>query len=139
MDREVAHQLQSPGRAIGRGDIFWVAADQNRGSLPGSPHPHVVVQEDVFNRSRIGTVIVCALSTNLHKASEPGNVLLTAGEGGLERQSIVVASQISSIYKTRLGAYIGSLSAERVDQVIAGLRFVQRAFQGHGRSPGAVD
>ena len=139
MDREVAHQLRAPGRDIGRGDIFWVAADQNRGSLPGSAHPHVVVQEDVFNHSRIGTVIVCALSTNLRKASEPGNVLLTPGEGGLERQSVVVASQISSIYKTRLGACIGSLSAERVDQVIAGLRFVQRAFQAHGRSPGAVD
>ncbi len=132
MDREVALPIQSPAGVVGRGDIFWIAADDTRGSIPGSPHPHVVVQEDVFNHSRISTVIVCALSSNLHKASEPGNVLLEPGEGGLERQSVVIASQISCIYKARLGAYIGSLSAARVDQVVAGLRFVQGAFHRRG-------
>lgn len=130
MDRSTAPQ---PGvRRVNRGDIFWIAPDEARGSIPGAPHPHVVVQEDVFNRSRIGTVIVCALSSNLRKASEPGNVLLEPGEGGLERQSIVVASQVSCVYKSRLGAYVGSLSQVRVDQVIAGLRFVQTAYHGNG-------
>jgi mRNA interferase MazF len=92
------------------------------------PHPHVVVQEDVFNRSRITTVIVCALTTNLGKASEPGNVLLDPGEGNLPRQSVVVVSQIASVERTRLGERIGRLSAERVDQIIAGLRFQQASF-----------
>ncbi len=128
MDREVGLQIQSPLRVVMRGDMFWIAADETRGSCPGAPHPHVVVQDDVFNLSRISTVIVCALSSNLHKASEPGNVLLEPGEGGLERQSVVIASQISCVYKARLGAYMGSLSEERIDQVVAGLRFVQRAF-----------
>lgn len=130
MDREVAPQPNT--RNVSRGEIFWIAADEAKGSIPGTPHPHVVVQEDVFNHSRIGTVIVCALSTNLRKASEPGAVLLDIGEGGLERQSVVVASQISCVYKSRLGAYIGSLSQERVDQVVAGLRFVQAAFHDRG-------
>jgi len=89
------------------------------------------VQEDVFNHSRISTVVVCALSSNLRKASEPGNVLLELREGGLERQSVVIASQISCLYKARLGAYIGALTQERVDQIVAGLRFVQRSFQQH--------
>jgi mRNA interferase MazF len=91
----------------------------------------VVVQENVFNHSRISTVIVCALSSNLKKVSEPGNVPLELGEGGLLRQSVVLVSQISCIYKARLGAYIGSLSKTRIDQVIAGLRFVQGAFHRH--------
>lgn len=126
MDREVAPQPGTQG--VNRGDIFWIAPDEARGSIPGAPHPHVVVQEDVFNHSRISTVIVCALSSSLRKASEPGNVLLEPGEGSLERQSVVVASQVSCVYKSRLGAYIGLLSQERVDQVVAGLRFVQTAF-----------
>jgi mRNA interferase MazF len=130
MDREVAPQPST--RIVSRGEIFWIAADEAKGSIPGTPHPHVVVQEDVFNHSRIGTVIVCALSTNLRKASEPGAVLLDLGEGGLERQSVVVASQISCVYKSRLGAYIGSLSQERVDQIVSGLRFVQAAFHDRG-------
>ncbi len=128
MDRQASPQPEV--RRVDRGDIFWIAPDETKGSLPGAAHPHVVVQDDVFNHSRVGTVIVCALSTNLRKASEPGNVLLEPGEGALERQSVVVASQVSCIYKSRLGVYVGSLSQVRVDQVIAGLRFVQAAFHG---------
>lgn len=113
--------------AINRGDIFWIAPDDSRGPPPAFSHPHVVVQDDVFNHSRISTVVVCALTTNLHKAYEPGNVLLACGEGNLPRQSVIVVSQISSVEKSRLGEKIGSLSAERVDQVVAGLRFLQRS------------
>lgn len=106
---------------IRRGDVFWVAE-------AALTHPHVVVQDDVLNQSRITTVVVCALTTNLHRASEPGNVLLEPGEGNLPRQSVVVVSQIASVEKTRLGEKIGSLSAARVDQVLAGLKFLQTAF-----------
>ena len=38
---------------------------------------------------------------NLHRASEPGNVLLEVGEGNLPKQSVVVVSQISSVEKAR--------------------------------------
>lgn len=132
MDRDPAGQITSSSRVINRGDLFWVPADESRGSLPGSPHPHVIVQEDVFNHSRIATVIVCALSSNPGRASEPGNVLLEPGEGGLPRQSVVIVSQVSCLYKARLGAWIGSVSGTRVDQIVAGLRFVQRAFHRQG-------
>lgn len=113
---------------IRRGDIFWIAPDDSRGALPGYPHPHVVVQDDVFNDSRVSTVLVCALTTNLAKAAEPGNVLLDPGEGGLPKQSAVVVSQISSVEKARLGSRVGALSATRVDQIVEGLRFLQRSF-----------
>lgn len=111
-----------------QGDIFWVEPDETRGSIPGSPHPHVVVQDDVFNRSRIGTVIVCALTSNPNRATEPGNVLLDPGEGGLEKQSVVVVSQVSCLYRWRLGARIGTLSQMRVEQILAGMRFQQASF-----------
>lgn len=113
---------------IHRGDLFWIAPDDSRGPAPDYAHPHVVVQDDVFNQSRITTVIVCALTTNLHRATEPGNVLLDPGEGQLPKQSVVVVSQIASVEKTRLGEKIGSLSDARVEQILAGLRFQQTAF-----------
>jgi mRNA interferase MazF len=115
-------------RRIDRGAIHWIAPDDSRGPAPSYSHPHVVVQDDVFNHSRITTVVVCALTTNLHRASEPGNVLLEDGEGSLPRRSVVVVSQISSVEKSCLGERIGMLSAERVDQVLAGLRFQQTSF-----------
>jgi mRNA interferase MazF len=113
---------------IRRGDVFWIAPDASSEPASASAHPHVVVQDDVFNRSRITTVVVCALTTNLHKASEPGNVLLEPGEGGLPQRSVVVVSQISSVAKSDLGERIGSLANERVDQIVAGLRFQQASF-----------
>jgi mRNA interferase MazF len=113
---------------VNRGDLFWIAPDESHGAALPYSHPHVVVQDDVFNHSRITTVIVCALTTNLDKAAEPGNVLLDIGEGNLPKQSVVVVSNISSVDKSRLGPRIGALSQERVDQIVAGLRFQQTSF-----------
>src|SRR6187431_153617 len=107
------------------GDVFWIGPDESRAEPASYSHPHVVVQDDVFNRSRITTVVVCALTTNLNRATEPGNVLLDEGEGDLPKRSVVVVSQIASVEKTRLGERIGALSDERVDQILAGLRFQQ--------------
>jgi mRNA interferase MazF len=113
---------------INRGDVFWIEPDDSRGPVPSYSHPHVVVQDDVFNHSRITTVVVCALTSNLQRASEPGNVLLEVGEGNLPKQSVVVVSQVSSVAKARLGERIGSLSDTRVEQILAGLRFQQVSF-----------
>ena len=113
---------------INRGDVYWIGPDASRGPVPSYSHPHVVVQDDLFNHSRITTVVVCALTSNLHRASEPGNVLLEVGEGNLPKQSVVVVSQISSVDKARLGERIGSLSDARVEQILAGLRFQQVSF-----------
>jgi mRNA interferase MazF len=113
---------------INRGDVFWIGPDDSRGPVPSYSHPHVVVQDDVFNHSRITTVVVCALTSNLSRANEPGNVLLDVGEGNVPRQSVVVVSQVSSVDKARLGERIGSLSETRVEQILAGLRFQQVSF-----------
>ena len=110
---------------IARGNLYWIASDDPAVTYR---HPHVVVQDDVLNASRITTTVVVALTSQLATANEPGNVLLEPGEGDLPQQSVVVVSQIMSIDKTRLGAPIGTLSPARVDQVLDGLAFQQRAF-----------
>jgi mRNA interferase MazF len=126
-DETQAQPAQGP-LIIHRADLFWVPSDGSRGSLPGSAHPHVVIQEDVFNHSRVHTVIVCALTSNLKRATEPGNLLLDPGEGNLQKQSVVIVSQVSSVEKAVLGERIGALSAQRVEQILAGLRFQQASF-----------
>ena len=121
---------------IRRGDVYWVSVPR-----PGSidrPHPHVVVQDDVFNRSRIDTVVVCALTTNPRRANEPGNVLLDEGEGELPQRSVVVVSQISTVSKDALGTRLGVLSESRVDQIVRGLRF-QQVSRGLGGSAQRTD
>jgi len=111
---------------IHQGDIYWILVDEPYGPDPGIPHPHVVVQDDTLNQSRIQTVVVCALTTNMRQAKALGNVLLEPGEGGLPKRSVVVVSQVSTVEKALLGDYIGTLSAERIRQIFAGMQFVQR-------------
>ena len=117
-----------PSDGVRRSDIVWIDADDVRGGRGGQRRPHVVVQDDAFNRSRIETVVVCAISTNRTRGREPGNVLLDAGEGGLDRPSIVLVSHVSVADKAALGPPVGRLSAARVDAVVAGLRFQQASF-----------
>ena len=118
--------------AIHQGGLYWVQLSDASGTEPGVRHPQVVIQDDVFNHSRIETVVVCALTSNLKRAKAPGNVLLETGEGSLLKPSVVEVSKVSAIAKAQLGEYIGSLSARRVEQILAGMRFLQRSFMpGH--------
>ena len=106
---------------INQGDIYWIELDEPTGSEPGYSHPHVVVQNNVFNASRINTVIVCALTSNIKRAEAPGNVLLEKGEANLSKQSVVLVSQIFTVDKSQLGEFIGTLSERRVEQIIEGI------------------
>ena len=110
---------------IKQGDIYWVVLAEPSGSEAGLPHPHVVIQDNVFNRSRIHSVLVCALTSNRKRAKAPGNVYLEAGEANLPRQSVVEVSKISTVDKTQLGQYIGTLSEQRIQQILAGMQFLQ--------------
>jgi mRNA interferase MazF len=106
---------------INQGDVYWIELEEPTGSEPGYSHPHVVVQNNVFNASRINTVIVCALTSNRKRAEAPGNVLLEKGEAHLPKESVVLVSQIFTVGKSQLGEFIGTLSELRVKQIIEGI------------------
>lgn len=109
---------------INQGDIFWIDLDEPSGSEPAYRHPHVVVQNNLFNRSRIHTVVVCALTSNLKRAAAPGNVLLEPGEANLPKQSVVNVSQIFTVDKSQLEDRIGTLSGSRVQEILGGIKLV---------------
>lgn len=106
---------------INQGDIYWVDLDAPSGSGPGYRHPHVVIQNNLFNRSRINTVVVCALTSNLSRAQAPGNILLETGEANLPKQSVVNVSQIFTVDKGDLVEMIGALSRQRIRQILDGV------------------
>ena len=109
---------------INQGDIYWVDLGEPSASEPGYRHPHVVVQNNIFNRSQLKTVVVCALTSNLKRAQAPGNVQLEPGEGNLPKQSVVNVSQIYTVDKSQLIEYIGSLSSARVREITNGIKLV---------------
>ena len=109
---------------INQGDLCWVVLGQPSGSGPGYRHPHEVIQNNLFNHSRINTVVVCTLTSNLKRAESPGNVLLAKGEANLPKKSVVNVSQIFTVDKSDLTEKIGSLSPTRLAQILAGIRLL---------------
>jgi mRNA interferase MazF len=106
---------------IRQGHVYWVDLGAPSGSGPGLLHPHVVVQNDLFNRSQLRTVVVCALTSRLERASAPGNVLLDEGEAGLPKRSVVNVTQLFTVDKEELVERIGALSATRLREVLGGI------------------
>ena len=107
---------------INQGDIYWVEVDEPTGSEPGYTHPHVVVQNNLYNQSKLRTVIVCVITSNLKIATVTGNVLLEKGEANLPKEGVVNVSQILTVDKSQLEEYIGTLSRKRVYQILDGVQ-----------------
>ena len=106
---------------IRQGDVFWIQLGEPDGSEPGYRHPHIVIQNNIFNQSRINTVVVCTLTSNLKRAEAPGNVLLKKGEANLPKKCVVNISQIFTVDKRDLSEKIGTISKERLSTVLAGI------------------
>ncbi len=111
---------------INQGDIFWVDLGEPSGSEPAYRHPHLVIQNNVFNRSLINTVVVCSLTSNLQRAESPGNVLIEKGEANLPKSSVVNITRIFTLDKRDLVEKIGSLSRDRMSQVLEGVDLLIR-------------
>jgi len=120
------HNISSPAETnliVNQGDVYRVKLDAD-----SIPHPYVIIQDNLLNHSRIDTVVACALTSNIKRASSQGNILLEADEGNLPKQSVVEVSKITTIEKIKLGAYIGSLTNQRVKQILAGIQFLQTSY-----------
>ena len=107
-----------------RGEIWWADLPEPTGSGPGYRRPALLIQADSFNRSRIRTVIVAVITKNTALADAPGNVLLPASDSGLPLDSVVNVSQLITVDKLLLTELVGSLPAQYMAQVDAGLRLV---------------
>ncbi len=107
-----------------RGEIWWAALEEPRGSEPGYRRPLVIVQADGFNNSGIRTVIGVALSTNMVLAEMPGNVRIAAGAGGLPKDSVANVTQILTVDRRFLGEKLGVLPRSTMHAIDEGLTLV---------------
>ncbi len=109
---------------VRQGDVFWVDLGRPSGSGPGYKHPHVIIQNNVFNKSDIHTVVVCAITSNMRLAGSPGNVALKKGTANLPKRCVVNVSQIFTVDRDDLAQKIGALSPRLVRDVLDGVRLV---------------
>lgn len=109
---------------IAKGDVCWASLPEPVGSEIGFRRPVVIVQGDAFNASRIATVVVVPLSSNLRLAAAPGNVLLRSERTGLAKDSVANVSLITAIDRSLLDERTGRLSAEQLHLVHQGIDLV---------------
>ena len=106
------------------GEIYWLDFGSSWGSGPAERHPCVVVQSDVFNRTRIATTVVCLITSNMNRAEDPGNVALRKGEARLPKPSVVNVSQVVTVDKADFEERVGRIPGASLAAVLKGLRLV---------------
>ena len=110
--------------AVARGEIWWADLSEPVGSEPGYRRPVIMVQGDPLNRSRIATVVIVPLTSNLQWADAPGNVLLSSELTGLDKDSVANVSQVLTIDRRTLTERVSKLPESKMDLVYAGLDVV---------------
>lgn len=107
-----------------RGEIWWADLADPVGSGPGYKRPVLIIQSKPFNESRITTVIVAIITSNLALGEAPGNVRLSKSQSGLPKPSVVNVSQVITIDKSMLTEKVKALPGAVVQEVDDGLRLV---------------
>ena len=105
-----------------RGEIWWAALPEPVGSGPGMKRPVLVVQANPFNESRIATIIVAVITSNLALADAPGNVRLAKADSGLPKPSVVNVSQVLTIDRGLLVERLRVMPSQVMERVNFGLR-----------------
>ena len=105
-----------------RGTVWWAELPQPVASEPGFRRPVIVVQANSFNRSRIKTVMVVVVTSNLRLADAPGNVSLPASSTGLPKDSVANVSQVITIDKTFFVEQCGRIPINLMKAIDDGLR-----------------
>jgi mRNA interferase MazF len=109
---------------IRRGEIHWVDLGTPAGSRPAKRRPVLVISADVYNRSRLTTILAAALTSNTSLAAMPGNVFLPAAVAGLPRDSVVNVTALVTLDKGDLTDQVGALPDDLMEEVERGLRRV---------------
>ncbi|MDJ0762016.1 MAG: type II toxin-antitoxin system PemK/MazF family toxin [Myxococcota bacterium] len=109
---------------VSQGEVWWAALGNPVGSGPGFRRPVVVIQGNALNRSQIATAICVPLTSNLHWAEAPGNLLVRKKSSGLPKDSVANVSQIIAIDRRMLTERVGRLSTGQLEAIFAGLDLV---------------
>ena len=107
-----------------RGEVWWASLPDPIGSGPGFRRPVLVIQSNPFNESRISTIIVAVITSNMALVDAPGNVRLGKAESGLAKPSVINVSQVITLDRDLLTEKVRTIPHTISDKVNEGLRLV---------------
>ena len=99
-----------------RGEVYLVNFDPVIGAEIRKTRPALILQNDIANRHSPLT-IVAAITSQFEEPLYPTEVLLTAGEGGTTKDSVILLNQIRSVDKRRLTRRLGMIRSESIRRV----------------------
>jgi mRNA interferase MazF len=108
-----------------RGDIVTVSLDPVLGSEASKTRPAVVVSNDAANATaaRLGRGVITVVPVTSNAARVyPFQVLLSARQTGLARDSKAQAEQVRSVAVERIGKRVGRLPAAVISELDQALR-----------------
>jgi mRNA interferase MazF len=74
-----------------------------------------------LNRSRIATVVIVPVTSNLRWADAPGNVSLSRRLTGLAKDSVANVSQTVALDRDLLTDRVGKLPRAKLELILAGI------------------
>jgi mRNA interferase MazF len=107
---------------IERGAIHWADLGPPSGSRPAKRRPVLVISADIYNRSRLATVVAAVITSNTAAAAMPGNVFLPSATTGLPRDSVVNVTALVTLNKGDLTDRVGTVPTSLLHEVDRGLR-----------------
>ncbi len=109
---------------IAQSGVCWAEIRTPMESGPGFRWPVTVVQGDLWNQSRIATLVCVPLTSNLRWAEALGNVLLSAEATGLRKDSVANVSQVITLDRALLEERVGRISQAKIGLLLAGIDIV---------------
>ncbi|MFT4220732.1 MAG: type II toxin-antitoxin system PemK/MazF family toxin [Microbacterium sp.] len=111
---------------MNRSEFFRAAAPQFgalRGSEPAKTRPTAVLQDDWLSATNIRTVLLAPLTSNVALEAFPGNVLIPAEASGLDKDCVVVVSQLGPVSRELIEPHpAGHVPGYLVNDIVAGVR-----------------
>jgi mRNA interferase MazF len=107
-----------------RGEIWWADFGIPFGSEAGFRRPVLIVQDDAFNESRIRTIVVLPLTTNLRLSDAPGNVPVNNEESKLGEDSVILVAQFYALDRQKFIERISKVKRKTMERVENGMMLV---------------
>ena len=107
--------------SIKRGDIYYADLSPVVGSEQGGLRPVLIIQNEAGNKYS-STVIIAAITSQMHKAKLPTHVELDSRYCDIAKDSVILLEQLRTIDKQRLKEKVCHLEGPIMNRINDALR-----------------
>ena len=106
-----------------RGDIYWANLKPRSGSEQTGHRPVIIISHDIFNSTdKWRSIIIVPMSISQKQLKRGPTVIhLAKNETNLKQDSYILCHQVTTLDRSKLTRYIGTLSAHTLKELEQGL------------------